>query len=52
MLAISYRNLHRMMVESGQEKRIEYLSRSPCICSGEDNVCYILKGGLAHIPYT
>ncbi len=52
MLAISYRNLHVMMIESEQEKQEEQLPRSPCICSGADNLCCILKGGLAHIPYT
>lgn len=52
MLAISYRSLYMMMVESEQEKRKEQLTRSPYMYSGEDNLCYIFKGGLAHIPYT
>src|SRR5579875_718004 len=52
MLAISYPCPARILDWSEQKRRKIYLSRSPCIYSGEDNLCSILKSGLALIRFT
>lgn len=52
MLAISYHCPAMILDWSEQKKQKIYLSRSPCIYSGEDNLCNILKSGLAPIQFT